>query len=231
MSNRTAPLDFWVMAQTFLNTLFCLFGPPESVAFQHTHTGAQRALLLPWLQAGEVLMRRLLLLEASAYPKPNTRPLLARIRAKRAKRLVGFDHDKPETWRVSLRCFASLNSSPARGGSGSRQSRETKGGVKRLSRFDPNWRAPKPAKFYSAWPLAERYEALIRVFNNPAPFAKRLAARLHATSHRGVEIMRLPKLRRARQSGDPPTKLDMIGADFTPLDGACTRSLLALNSS
>ena len=32
----------------------------------------------------------------------------------------------------------------------------------------------------SAWPLAERYEALIRVFNAPFAFARRLARRLHA---------------------------------------------------
>ena len=33
-------------------------------------------------------------------------------------------------------------------------------------------------RFRSAWPLAERQEALLRVCNNPAPYAKRLAARL-----------------------------------------------------
>jgi hypothetical protein len=46
------------------------------------------------------------------------------------------------------------------------------------------WFAAKPAKFHSAWPLAERYEALIRVFNDPAPYAKRLVARLNAAPHR-----------------------------------------------
>lgn len=34
------------------------------------------------------------------------------------------------------------------------------------------------ARFRSAWPLAERMEALLRVVNDPAPFAKRLARRL-----------------------------------------------------
>ncbi|MBX9745338.1 MAG: hypothetical protein K2X34_00455 [Hyphomonadaceae bacterium] len=46
--------------------------------------------------------------------------------------------------------------------------------------------------FHSAWPLAERYEALIRVFNDPAPFARRLAARLHATPHRARELTSHP---------------------------------------
>jgi hypothetical protein len=106
---RTAPRELWLIAQTFLNTLFALFGAPEAIAFQHTHTSQQRALLLPWLRAGEALMRRLLLIEASAYPKPNTRPLLGRTRAKRALKLVGFDDDNPETWRVSFRCLSAAD--------------------------------------------------------------------------------------------------------------------------
>jgi len=243
---RTAPLAFWAIAQSFLNTLFGLFGPPEAVAFQHTHTSQQRALLLPWLRAGEALMRRLLLLEASAYPKPNTRPLLTRPRAKRTRRLVGFDDDKPETWRVSFRCLHSTlsgrSAAKSRGpfeqvtgtpetrttmDAGSSRSALRPGNVE-LSRFEGDWFTAKPTKFYSAWPLAERYEALLRVFNNPASFAKRLAARLHANPHRGVELMRLPQ---CRKTDAPPSTRDMIGADFDPLDGACHRSLLRLNSS
>jgi hypothetical protein len=44
----------------------------------------------------------------------------------------------------------------------------------------------------AAWPLAERYEAILRVFNNPEPYARRLAARLHATAHRLRELFRAP---------------------------------------
>jgi hypothetical protein len=47
----------------------------------------------------------------------------------------------------------------------------------------------KPATLRSAWPLAERYEALIRVFNDPTKYAQRLARRLHATPHRVVEVL------------------------------------------
>jgi hypothetical protein len=214
---RTAPRALWLIAQTFLNTLFALFGPPEAIAFQHTHTRQQRALLLPWLRAGEALMRRLLLLEASAFPKPNTRPLLGRTCAKRVRKLVGFDDDKPETWRVSFECFAPAD---RRLPAGKKKCRQDAGG---------------PRRFTSAWPLAERYEALIRVFNNPAPFAKRLAARLHATPHRIRELMRLPVLkhgrRRGRQSGEPADTPDLIGAGFPALEAACGSSFAAFNSS
>jgi hypothetical protein len=163
---RHAPRALWLIAQNFLNTLYSLFGDPERIAFQHTLTKAAHHLLASWIRCGEALMRRLLLIEAAAYPKPNTPPLLRPTR-KRARKLIGFDDDKPETWRVSFRCFAS----PARAK-----------------------RAPakaKPARrFASAWPLAERYEALIRVFNAPAPYAQRLAKRLHALKHRLAEILR-----------------------------------------
>jgi hypothetical protein len=178
---RTAPGALWLIAQTFLNTLFALFGAPEAIAFQHTHTSRQRALLLPWLRAGEALMRRVLLIEAAAYSKPNTRRLL-RAQRQRVRKLAGFDDDKPETWRVSFRC---LHNPDRRLPAGKKKCRQ--GAPQRrpkLSRFERDWPAPKPTKFYSSWPLAERYEALIRIFNNPAPFAKRLAARLHATPHR-----------------------------------------------
>lgn len=46
--------------------------------------------------------------------------------------------------------------------------------------------------FRSAWPLAERYEALLRVLNNPLAYARRLARALHATPHRAAELLRAP---------------------------------------
>lgn len=169
---RTAPRALWLVAQSFLNTLYALFGDPAAIAFQHTLTQEPYRLLLSWVRCGEAMMRRLLLIEAASYPKPNTPPRLWPKRT-RVRRLVGFDDDKPETWRVSLRCFGS--GPPA----SSRQKKR---------RQD----AGAPKRFYSAWPLAERYEALIRVFNNPAPHAKRLAARLHALTHRVGEVLRAP---------------------------------------
>jgi hypothetical protein len=37
-----------------------------------------------------------------------------------------------------------------------------------------------------------RYEALLRVFNDPTAYARRLARRLHATPHRLREMLRAP---------------------------------------
>lgn len=163
----------WQIAQDFILTLFNLFGAPQEIAAEHTLLRDQWRLITKWLRAGETLMRQLLLLEAAALSKPNTRPLLWPRRT-RKRREIGFSADAPEEWRVSFHC---LSSSPARGGSAERS--EAKGDVARREK-----------RFYSAWPLAERAEALLRVFNDPAPYAKRLAARLYATPHRARPMLR-----------------------------------------
>lgn len=206
----TAPPILWAAARALITTIFALFGEPARIAAQHTHRQSERRLLLKWLRAGEALMRHLLLIEAANYARPNTRPLLPRAPRKRTRHLMTFEPDKPEAWRVS---FRALHLPPRRGGSVERS--ETKGDVSarapsdafgvssparggdkkrgRLSR-EERWCSeywPKP-KFYSAWPLAERAEALLRAFNNPEPHAKRLAARLHATPHRARELTRHP---------------------------------------
>ena len=155
------------MAEAFLHTLHNLFGAPEDVAFRHTLTRAPYMLLLSWIRVGEAMLRRLLLIEAAALPKPNTRPLLWQKRKKRARRIMEFFDDKPEDWRVSFRCFAkSYRRLPA----GKRS--KTSGLLE----------ATGTPSFHSVWPLAERYEALIRVFNDPTGYAKRLAKRLYASA-------------------------------------------------
>jgi hypothetical protein len=77
-----------------------------------------------------------------------------------------FGADDPEAWRVSFQCFGPPISSRQT------QGRQDAGGLRTEKRF------------HSAWPLAERYEALIRVFNDPAHYARRLAARLRAKPNR-----------------------------------------------
>jgi len=163
---RNAPIALWRVAEAFLHTLHTLFGAPEDIAFQHTMTRAPYLLLLSWIRVGEALLRRLLLIEAASLPKPNTRPLLWPKRTKRARRLMEFFDDKPEDWRVSFRCFANSYRRLPAGKTSNTQCRLEAGGT--TLRFKP------------VWPLAERYEALLRVFNDPTGYAKRLANRLYA---------------------------------------------------
>lgn len=176
-------------------TIFNLFGDPARIAWQHTHTAKQRGLLLTWLRAGEALMRQLLLIEASHYPRPNTRPLLAvKLKArKRVRRLVTFEAEKPEEWRVSFRCL--LDRRRLAGDDRSSRAKAAGGdaGAPRRRSREERWPSDyPPPKFYSAWPLAERAEALLRAFNDPEPYAKRLAALLYARPHRAAALTRHP---------------------------------------
>jgi len=170
----TAPTALWRVAAAFMHILQALFGAPEDVAARDTLRLAAHKLLASWLRAGEAMMRRLLLIEAAAYSKPNTSPLL-RAPRKRTRKLMSFTAGAPEEWRVSFRCFlgppASRRPAPARAGS-------------------PSTLHNAPARLRSAWPLAERYEALLRVFNNPLPHASRLARQLYAAPHRLCELLR-----------------------------------------
>jgi len=199
MPTAPAPITYaplWAAARALITTIFALFGEPARIAAQHTHRQSERTLLLKWLRAGEALMRHLLLIEAAHYARPNTRPLLRAAR-KRARRLMTFEPDKPEAWRVSFRCLLDRRLPAGTSRKTQTQCRLEAGGPKtrrpRLSR-EERWCAehrPRP-KFYNSWPLAERAEAMLRAFNNPEPYAKRLAARLHATPHRARELTRHP---------------------------------------
>jgi len=118
-------------------------------------------------------MRQLLLVEAAALPKLDARVVL-RAKRVRKRRTMEFSADAPETWRVGFRCFIS-------------EDRRLPAGkmVKAKCRLE----AGGPG-FNSAWPLAERAEALLRVFNDPLPYARRLARRLHAKPQRARALMR-----------------------------------------
>ena len=71
---RTAPLELWLLADNFLNTFYALFGAPLDVMRSIMVSRQTYGMMRSWLRAGEVLMRRLLLLEAIAHePVPNAR--------------------------------------------------------------------------------------------------------------------------------------------------------------
>lgn len=171
---RTAPIALWRVAQAFLNILYNLFGAPEDVARQHTLVRKQHALIASWLRCAEAMLRRLLLIEASAHPTPSAPPARRRARP-RLRKLMHFSPDAPEAWRVSFRVF--------------------------MDRRCPRRHAPVLAgegaggpsnRFRDAWPLAERYEAILRVFNDPTAYARRLARQLHAAPQRVSEALRAP---------------------------------------
>jgi len=173
---RSAPLPLWRAASGLLRTLFALFGDPERLAAQHTITGPTYRLILNWLHCAEALMRHLLFIEASAFPAGDAHKRRGAKR-QRERREMSFDADTPENWRVSFRCALS------RGRRVAPSRRNTK-------REDSPYAAP--VSFHSAWPLAERFEALLRVHNDPEPYARRLARRLHAAPKAIAALLAYP---------------------------------------
>jgi hypothetical protein len=183
-----APLALWQAAHALLTALFNLFGAPQDIAAQSTLTKDARTLLLTWLRAAEAIFRRLIFIEASKLSADGPPP--SRRHAGKA-RIVGtheppsFDATDPESWRVSLRC------APAD------SRRDSSQGSRRH-------RAPRQIL---ARPLAERCEALLRAFNDPAPFALRLARRLNKSNAKRVH------------DEPPPNARDLFGrASYDSLD-------------
>ncbi len=160
-------------------TLHALFGAPEAVAAQGALTIKAHAWLLSWLRCAEAMLRRLVLIEAAAVAKPVSRACLTR-RRQRAPKLSRFNAENPEAWPVSFRCFPADARPPARS---------------HMRRPEDVSEAPRVR---SAWPLAERYEALIRVFNDPAAFARRAARRLYALPRLLSQALRAPPHAAAR---------------------------------
>ena len=199
-TDRRAPLEIWRVVQAFVHALFGVCGAPEELARRHTLTLKDHQLFLKWLRAGEALLRRMLFIEAAliASTLPGRRaqreepgPIWQRAGScctrsgnveGSAPRLIAHDPDHPEQWRVSFRAF---NASPACSGGGSRRSLETEEELDNCVQLKSAGRSVPGSggavKFRSAWPLAERLEALLRVFNDPLPYAKRLAQRLRKT--------------------------------------------------
>lgn len=177
-----APRSLWESARALIVTIFNLFGAPEAIAALGYLNRTQHALMLSWLRAGEAMVRQLLLIEASHYPR--VAPHRKRAPRIRERKLMAFEDDQPETWRVSFRCFVSSD-------------RRLPAGKARKPARCAAYQAPcrlqaGGPRLYSAWPLAERAEAMLRAFNNPEPYAKRLARRLHAAPARAAALTRHP---------------------------------------
>lgn len=178
-ATRHAPLDLWRIAEAFLRTLHAVFGAPEDIAAQYTLTRAAHKLISSWLNCGEALLRRLLLIEAAAYEAAAPLQRNPKSLHPRTRRLVSFNADEPETWRVSFRSM--YRRLPA----GSSEAAARSSAICRLE-------AGGTSRFASAWPLAERFEAMLRVFNDPVTYAKRLARRVRAQPQCVKAVLRAP---------------------------------------
>ncbi|HET9229730.1 MAG TPA: hypothetical protein VFO00_00470 [Vitreimonas sp.] len=195
--------------RAFLGLLFDLFGEPGAIAARGALDRRGRALLMPWLRAGEAFLRRLLFIEALALVRDfSAGPSKARTRAPRQRRLMHFYPDKPEDWRVSFRVvpparrrsrggrsrriMASLDLPPAlcapkpqqpdfqRARALARGASERPRAIAQRAPRDPN----------NAWPVAERIEALLRAYNGPERCARRIARLLVRDEQRALRALR-----------------------------------------
>lgn len=163
--NRNAPLELWHIARAMMRALYALFGEPQNVAARRWILRKDARMLSGWLRAAKALLRRLLLIEATLLAPQTLGPIRPRPpRAPRQRRLMEFTEDDPDAWRVSFRLTDSA--------------------------FAPTSTLPRPRaprRLFTApglkytWPLAERYEALLRAYNEPLIYARRLARRLART--------------------------------------------------
>lgn len=156
-----APKHLWQEVRDLIVPLFDLFGFPAEMAKKQTLSARLHKVLSLWLRTVENLLRRLLLIEAAALgPVPIYAPRPKhRRRGSRTQDLA-----RPETWSVSLRV---LEPNP----------------LPRAARHRKSVRTPRA---YTILPLARRAEAVLRVFNNPVPYAQRLARWLTRTFKRRV---------------------------------------------
>jgi hypothetical protein len=183
-------------ARWFLVWLVNGFWSPASLARLERVWQWRKFDLLDWLRPIELLLRRLLLIEALglilSQALPPVRPRSAKGQAgKQASRpKPPFDPDYPETWRVS---FSAI---PGRPSSGSRRPR------RRLPPIDLDRVRCHPITplryrrvMHNAVPLALRLEAVIRVTLDPASYARRLALRLQRTRNPNASLLITPRRR------------------------------------
>jgi hypothetical protein len=175
---RAAPIAIWRAMGLFFGVLYNLFGEPQDLARQHTLTRKAYTLCLAWLQAGEAMLRRLLLVEAAALTPAHTPA--KRQGTTRARKLIEFKLEDPASWRVSFRCALER-----RRLAGMRQRRPAQAPAADIAALAP--------RFHAAWPLAERYEAMLRVFNAPYAYAKRLARKLRVNARAIIALLRHPE--------------------------------------
>lgn len=143
---------FWNHVRFFIETIWALFGGPETIASLHNLTRRDHTLLSAWLRKAEALVRALLVIEAASLSAAETKVRKHKA-VKRDGKTCQFNADEPHLWRVSFKLSDNMRT-------GSIQPR--------VGRFDH-----ADARFPNAWPLAERFEALLRVFDAPELYVKR----------------------------------------------------------
>jgi hypothetical protein len=170
----------WEAAREALRFLQMQFGGPAAMACTKVLAAARRADILAWLAPVEMLMRKLLWLEALALapdlPTPCALKAAARtaLGARRA-RAMEDDFESPAQRKARF----------AIGGGGSQASVQVRSGFHCAAPVRMRWAG---TGVFPSLPIAKRLVAALRVVKNPELFALRLARRLVAASRSGRKL-------------------------------------------
>ena len=189
---------------------------PASYALQREIWQWKKFELLDWLRPLEMLLRRMLLIEAFALagsqtlPRPHSRKVMSKAKAVSGSPAlsaepkpacatppfdpVSFDPARPDTWRVVFISLPGLSPSGPRHKLPPVQFDRAPGEKPRAFRYR--------RKLVSCLPLARRLEAAIRVINNPLPFVRRLAFKLRRGRTPSAVRLIIPRARRYRFATD-----------------------------
>jgi len=219
MHDFTAPTpiaDLWKSARTILADALGAFGGPQQI--QRTLDRIARGVIRRQLKALEVLVMKLLLIEAAKLPAVAKRAHAAPNGQGRSAHAA--DPARPETWRVCFQLQIPPEPNDAtgpriRGFGPSRFIRAVVVDAKTFAKLAclATMRASttnEERDSAAAARLARRFEALRRVFANPAPRARRLKHKLIALKQRAVAAAR-----RIAAHKPPHRQLDPVLLDRT----------------
>lgn len=178
MSDEPVPTEthLWTVLRVYLSQVCALFGAPADIARGLFLTPAQHQHLCAWLLPLEALLRRLLyLLSRTLKPTPARETKARAPRGVKAGFGAAFEVERSETWRVSFDVLPHPRRKPWAAPPSTQQ----------------HAAAPKPESFAAA-PLALRLEALLRIAENPLPYANRLAARLAGAREDAADALLTP---------------------------------------
>lgn len=156
-----------VHAWDLLRLVLVRFWTPQQLANLPHIRQARRLEFLDWLQPLELMLRRMLFIEAAALastlPEPAPRRPVQRKPTTSSRTTRPFDPDCPEAWRVSFNTMPLARA----------------GGLRRACNVERRSEKPRESqRTVDARPLAFRLEALIRIAADPLVWVKRLAVRM-----------------------------------------------------
>ncbi len=203
----------WSRARAMFARAAAIIGSAPTLAAVTALTRARRREIAGWLALAESIVRKLIFAEAAGLEReraPQSAPHRAAAAKARAKSARPFDLDQPSTWPARF-ALAPPRDPLAVPESRAPRIRALWGPTPPLSSqptHAPKHSAPTTLR------LAFRLEALRRVFDDPAPYARRLARIFRRLSRRHPEAAQRYAIAAARPHavdlGDPRLIVEII---------------------